>query len=72
MRTAEILMSDRPTGHKAADLVAEALVREIGRAERWQSIEAAWVALIHTRHMADQMQAESENHWTDGMKGVEP
>ncbi len=40
-------------------LICEALVREIGRAERWQSISAAWTALLHVRHMAKQMRNEA-------------
>lgn len=50
-----------PTGKEPgrdADLVCEALVREIGRAKRWQSVEEAWLALLHSRRMAKELDDE--------------
>ncbi len=41
-----------------ADLVCEALVREMGRASRWQSVSEAWHALLHVRGMAKRLTEE--------------
>lgn len=41
-----------------ADLVCEALVREIGRAGRWSAIVEAWEALLTVRHMQRQRERE--------------
>lgn len=41
-----------------ADLICEALVREIGRGPRWQAVREAWAALLVVRRMSEDMQAE--------------
>ena len=39
-------------------LVREALVREIGEADRWSAVMDAWNALLHVRFMARAMLTE--------------
>lgn len=41
-------------------LVVEAILREIGRAQRWQTIDLAWNALLTVRRMADDIRNECE------------
>jgi hypothetical protein len=41
-------------------LVREALVREIGKADRWSAVVDAWEALLHVRRMAGSMLEERE------------
>jgi NAD-specific glutamate dehydrogenase len=41
-------------------LVCEALVREIGRADRWSAVTEAWDALLHVRRMGESLRAEVE------------
>ncbi len=45
---------------KEESLVCEALVREIGRADRWSAVMDAWKALLHVRRMAGGMHKEAE------------
>jgi len=42
------------------ELVCEALVREIGRAKRWQAVVGAWHALLNVRRMSKAMAEEHE------------
>ena len=44
---------------KEESLVCEALVREIGRAQRWSAVMDGWEALLRVRHMADAMHVEA-------------
>ncbi|KKK70860.1 hypothetical protein LCGC14_2919720 [marine sediment metagenome] len=44
---------------KEESLVCEALVREIGRADRWSAVMDGWEALLHVRHMASAMHIEA-------------
>lgn len=44
------------------DLICEALVREIGRATRWQAKVEAWSALMRVRADANLMRAEHERY----------
>lgn len=46
---------------READLVCEALVREIGNAQRWSAVVEAWEALLHVRRMSRDMQAEADH-----------
>jgi len=47
--------------HDRECLICEALVREIGRAQRWSAIEEAWSALLHVRQMGENLRQEEEN-----------
>lgn len=42
-----------------ADLICEALVREIGRAQHWTAAQEAWDALLHVRRMHKDLSAEA-------------
>ena len=42
-----------------ADLICEALVREIGRAKRFSAMREAWLALAAVRRVASQMEQEA-------------
>ena len=44
---------------KEESLVCEALVREIGKADRWSAVMDGWHALLHVRHMASAMHMEA-------------
>ena len=44
-----------------AQLICEALVREIRDAERWSAVVEAWEALLKVRHMARDMERELEH-----------
>ena len=46
---------------KQGDLVCEALVREIGRANRWKAVQEGWDALLHVRAMQEQMMNEFQD-----------
>jgi hypothetical protein len=46
----------RPTPD--ADIVAEAILREMARAKRWQTVGTAWEALLNIRRMYDSMLEE--------------
>ena len=50
---------DTPLSQEEA-LICEALVREIGRAGRWSAVIDGFNALLHVRHMADNMQKEDQ------------
>lgn len=41
-----------------ADLICEALVREIGRDTRWMAKVAAWQALLSVRRQSEGMESE--------------
>lgn len=41
-----------------ADLICEAILREMARGGRWKAIVDAWQALLTVRRMGDAMQAE--------------
>lgn len=47
-----------PPFQDEADLIAEALVREIASAQRWSAVVDAWNALLRVRHMSRQMLEE--------------
>ncbi len=49
-----------------ADLVCEALVREMGWASRWQSVSEAWHALLHVRGMAKRLTEEESGPTAEG------
>lgn len=59
MEKTEIEVS--PNFETEADLICEALVREIGRANRWIAIREAWLALLSVRRMAKQLNEEQES-----------
>lgn len=42
------------------ELICGALVREIGRAQRWSAVKEAWDALLSVRRMARALLAEQE------------
>lgn len=44
---------------KEESLVCEALVREMGKADRWSAVMDTWEALLHVRHMANAMHIEA-------------
>ena len=46
---------------READLVCEALVREIGRAQRWQAVKEAHDALLTVRRISNQMAVEQRH-----------
>lgn len=48
----------QPQHEREADLIAETLVREIGRNTRWCAKVEAWEALQRVRMVADSMSAE--------------
>lgn len=57
----ETMNSIRPQHETDADLIAEALVREIGRPTRWMAKVEAWHALLEVRRVAKDMTAEYEH-----------
>lgn len=58
-------------GHnQEADLICEALVREIARGPRWKAITEAWQALLVVRRMAEDMEKEASHIAGSGSFGA--
>lgn len=56
----------QPQHEREADLIAETLVREIGRNTRWCAKVEAWEALLRIRTVADSMSDEHRHlHGTE-------
>lgn len=61
LHTSAGLLGTESQVRREADLVCEALVREINSASRWTAVVDAWQALVHVRRMAREMEAEREH-----------
>lgn len=49
-----------------ADLIAEAILREMARATRFSTCEDAWKALLNVRRIADSITQECKPHHQGG------
>ncbi len=59
-------MIKEPEIIREADLVCEALVREINRASRWSHVLDAWRALLNVRRIEDELVKEQASQIREG------